>query len=156
MSAIRQLMATEMITASPDETVADVARRMSGNHVGAVLLVQKGEIVGLFSERDLLQRVVGEGLSPSAVRVGDVATSKVFSVDVGQPVKELLEVFREKRFRHLPVLEGGKPVGILSTRDLLERSVDALESFIESNAYDGALKEGTDPYDHFGGAYQRR
>lgn len=156
MSAIRQMMATEMVTATPEEMVADVARRMSGSHVGAVMVVEGGKLVGLFSERDLLQRVVGEGLAPAAVRVGDVATREVFTVDVDQPVREVLRLFRERRVRHLPVLANGAPAGILSTRDLLERSVEALEHFIESGAYGNELKEGADPYDHFGGAYQRR
>jgi CBS domain-containing protein len=155
MSAIRQLMMTDMITASPEETVAEVANRMSRNRVGAVLVVQEGKLDGLFSERDLLNRVVAPGLAPSSVRVGEVATRDVVAVDIDRPVKELLDVFRAKRFRHLPVLEGGKPVGILSTRDLLERSVDALESYIEQSAYDRDLKEGADPYEHFGGAYKR-
>jgi len=153
MSAIRQMMATEMITASPDETVATVAGRMCRNRVGAVLVVRDGVLLGLFSERDLLVRVIAENRSPSEVVVGEVATADVLTVNVDQPVKEMLRLFREKRFRHLPVMEGGKPVGILSTRDLLERSVDALESFIERKAYGGDLKDGADPYDHFGGAY---
>lgn len=155
MSAIRQLMATEMVTAAPDETVSDVARRMSGSHVGAVMLVDGGRLVGLFSERDLLQRVVGEGLAPASVRVGDVATTEIFTVEADQPVRDVLRLFRERRVRHLPVMANGLPIGILSTRDLLERSVESLERFIESRAYDNDLEEGADPYDHFGGAYQR-
>jgi CBS domain-containing protein len=155
MSAIRQLMMTDMITASSGETVAEVATRMSRNRVGAVLVIQDGKIEGLFSERDLLNRVVTLGLPPSSVRVGEVATRDVVAVDIDCSVKELLQIFRAKRFRHLPILEEGRPVGILSTRDLLERSVDALESYIEQSAYDRDLKEGTDPYEHFGGAYKR-
>ncbi len=156
MGAIRQLMVTEMITASPDETVADVAGKMSRNRVGAVLLLRDGKLEGLFSERDLLNRVVAENRAPASVRVGEVATAEVVTVNLDQPVKELLRVFREKKFRHLPVMEGGVPVGILSTRDLLERSVEVLESYIERIAYDGDLKDGSDPYDQFGGAYQSR
>jgi CBS domain-containing protein len=147
------MMVTDMITAAPDETVAAVASRMCRNRVGAVLVIRDGKLEGLFSERDLLVRVVAENRAPAAVKVGEVATAPVLTVNVDQPVKEMLRLFREKRFRHLPVLEGGKPVGILSTRDLLERSVETLEQFIERKAYGGGLEDGTDPYDHFGGAY---
>lgn len=155
MNAIRQLMVDEMITATPDETVAGVADRMRRNRVGAVLVVDEGKLQGLFSERDLLNRVVAEGRSPAHVHVGDVATRDVVTVGVDQGVKELLAVFRDHKVRHLPVLEGGKPVGILSTRDLLERCVASLESYIEQLTYDRELEGGSDPYDHFGGAYSR-
>lgn len=156
MNAIRQLMVTEMITASGEETVSEVAERMRRNRVGAVLILDgQGRLEGLFSERDLLNRVVAEGRLPAHVRVGDVATRDVVTVDVDQDVRTLLSVFREHKVRHLPVLERGRPVGIVSTRDLLDGCVTALERYIEQMVYDHELEEGSDPYDHFGGAYTR-
>lgn len=156
MNAIRQLMVTEMITASGEETVSEVAERMRRNRVGAVLILDgQGRLEGLFSERDLLNRVVAEGRLPAHVRVGDVTTRDVVTVDVDQDVRTLLSVFREHKVRHLPVLERGRPVGIVSTRDLLDGCVTALERYIEQMVYDHELEEGSDPYDHFGGAYTR-
>jgi CBS domain-containing protein len=155
MSAIEALMATEMITAAPIETVAEVAHRMSQNKVGAVLVVEAGRLVGLFSERDLLSRVIARDRKPELTPVGEAATTDVVSIDVEQSLKAVLAVFRDKRFRHLPVLRRGKPVGILSTRDFLEYLVDGLERFIAEARYEKQTAGGIDPYDHFGGSYGR-
>ena len=155
MAKISPLMVTEMVTANPDETVAEVAKRMSARQVGAVLVLENGTLRGLFSERDLLTRVVAEGRDPVATRVGFVATREVVTVDVNAPLKTVLGVFQEKRFRHLPVVDGGKPVGILSTRDLLAYLVEGCERCIDESKYKRDLAEGLDTYDHLGGSYGR-
>lgn len=153
MAGIATLMATEMTTAAPNETVSSVARRMSSNKVGAVLLIEGQTMRGLFSERDLLARVTAEGRDPKRTRVGDVATQQVVTIEADAPLREVLALFRDQRFRHLPVVRNGKPVGILSTRDFLEYLVDGLERYIDELKYNRTLAEGSDPYDHFGGQY---
>jgi CBS domain-containing protein len=155
MAGIDTLMVTEMVTATPEESVAEVARRMSSNKIGAVLVVKDGALWGLFSERDLLTRVVREKRDPEHTDVGDVATRDLVTIDVKGPVKAVLKIFREKKFRHLPVVRDGKPVGILSTRDFLEFLVEGLERYIDDLKYKRDLAEGKDPYDHLGGSYGR-
>ena len=156
MAGIATLMATDTITATPEETVALVARRMSANKIGAVLVITEGDqLSGLFSERDLLIRVTAEGRDPDTTRVGEVATRAVETIDVDAPLKAVLALFRQRRFRHVPVIRNGKPVGILSTRDFLEYLVDGFEHYIDAFRYNRALAEGTDPYDHFGGQYEK-
>lgn len=155
MAGIADLMATQMITASPYETVAEVARRMGHSNVGAVLVVEKGALWGLFSERDLVTRVVGEGRDPNKTDVGDVATRELVTIDVNAPLRSVIEAFRQKRFRHLPVLRDGNPVGILSTRDFFEYIVEACERCIDDRTYNRLLATGVDPYDHPGGSYGR-
>ncbi len=155
MAGIEDLMVTEMITALPYETVAEVVRRMCANKVGAVLLVEHGQLCGLFSERDLLTRVVEAHRDAYFLDVGSVATRDPISVNVDAPVRTVLQLFREHKFRHLPVLRNGVPVGILSMRDFLEFLVDGLERHIEALKYRQDLAAGHDPYDHLGGAYGR-
>src|SRR5512135_1269543 len=155
MAGIETLMVTYMVTATPDEMVIEVARRMGRNRVGAVLIVEHNILRGLFSERDLLTRVVQEGRDPRTTRVADVATHRVCTIDVEDPIKEVLAVFRQKKFRHLPVVRDGTPVGILSTRDFLEYLVEGLEHYIDQLKYKRELAEGIDPYDHVGGSYGR-
>lgn len=155
MANIETMMVTHMVTATPFETVAQVAERMSSNRVGAVLVVEANSLWGLFSERDLLTRVVRENRDPRTTDVGDVATRNPVTIDINAPVKQVLELFRQKKFRHLPVLRDGQPVGILSTRDFLEYLVDGLERYIDELKYKHDLAEGVDPYDHIGGAYGR-
>jgi CBS domain-containing protein len=153
MAGIDAVMVTDMVTADANETVAKVAQRMSRNRVGAVLLVEQNALRGLFSERDLLTRVVQLGRDPRTTRVGEVATRDVCTIDIDAPLKEVLSLFRKKKFRHLPVLRGTTPVGILSTRDFLEYLVEGLEHYIDQLKYKRELAEGVDPYDHVGGSY---
>jgi CBS domain-containing protein len=155
MAGIGELMVTDMVTATPYETVAEAARRMARNRIGAILLVDKGDLWGLFSERDLLTRVVQENRDPNTTDVGSVATRNPVTVDIDAPVKRVLQIFREGKFRHLPVMRAGKPAGILSTRDFLEHLVDGLERYIEEMRYNRDLAAGVDPYDHLGGSYGR-
>jgi len=155
MASIEQLMVTHMITARPDESVADVAHRMATNRVGAVLVVDGGRLVGLFSERDLLTRVVGSDRRPDTTPVGAMATPDPITIQVDAPLRSVIEVFRQRKFRHLPVMQNGRPVGILSTRDFLEYLVDGFERYIDQVQYQRELAQGVDPYDHIGGSYGR-
>ncbi len=155
MARTNEWMVTNMVTASPFETVAEVVLRMSSNKVGAVLVVKDGDLWGLFSERDLLTRVVGQQRDPKTTDVGDVATRDVVTIDADVPLRTVLQVFKENKFRHLPVLRGGKPVGILSTRDFLDFLVQSCERCIDDTTYNRRLAEGIDPYDHPGGSYDR-
>jgi CBS domain-containing protein len=155
MSTIETLMTTEMISATPDESVLAVTDRMARNRIGAVLVLDGARLSGIFSERDLLTRVIGEHRDLSTTRVGEVATRDVVTIDAEQPVRSVVQTFRECRFRHLPVVRGDRAVGILSTRDFLAFVVDGLEGYVEKARYNQELASGTDPYDHIGGSYGR-
>ena len=155
MSTIETLMATDMISATPDENVLMVADRMARNRVGAVVVLDGERLAGIFSERDLLNRVIGAQRDLRATRVGDVATRDVVTIDAEQPVRSVVDTFRAGRFRHLPVVRDGRLVGILSTRDFLAFVVEGVERYVEKARYDQELAAGTDPYDHIGGSYGR-
>ena len=150
---IESLMKTELVTAAADETVAHAAWSMARNGVGAVLVLEGGELVGVLSERDVVERVVAEGREPTTTRVAEVATSDVVTVDVRSSVRECAEKIQNKGIRHLPVLRDGRPVGILSVRDFWGYVVEGLERLVERGVYQKALDEGQDPYDHLGGSY---
>lgn len=155
MAVIESLMKTEMVTAAEDETVAHAAWSMARNGVGAVLVVEGERLMGILSERDVVERVVAEGRDPTATKVAEVATSDLVTVDVGTHVRECAELLRAKGVRHLPVLRDGKPAGILSSRDFLAFVVQGLERLVDRSRYEKALAEGEDPYDHLGGGYGR-
>lgn len=155
MASIEQLMHTDIVTAAPDEAISDVVLRMSRNEVGAVLVVADGVLRGIFTERDLLTRVVSESRDPRRTRALQVATTNPVAIDLDWPIKKVLETFRQKRFRHLPVVSKGKPVGILSTRDFLGALVEGFERYVDEMKYKSELSEGVDPYDHIGGSYGR-
>lgn len=155
MAVIGSLMKTDMVTAAPDETVAHAAYAMASNGVGAVLVIDAGKLVGFLSERDVLKRVVAEGLDPANTRVADVSTPEPLTVDTTTPVRDCSKLMREKGVRHLPVLHDGAPVGIISSRDLFGYVVESLERVIDDEQYARALAIGDDPYDHLGGSYGR-
>ena len=155
MTRIDSLMSPDPIVATSNEPVAAVARRMAERGIGAVLIVDEGRLTGVFSERDLLTRVVAPGLDPAEANIGEVATRDVTAVTPDTHVKRCAEILREGGFRHLPVFEGNEAVGVVSARDLFEFAASGLEKFIEQARYQRQLLDGEDPYDHLGGSYAR-
>lgn len=153
MTIIESLMKTELVTTSANETVADAARSMARSGVGAVLVLDADELVGVLSERDVAVRVVAEGRDPSATKVAEVATGDVVSVDTSVSVRECAELIQTNGIRHLPVVRDGRAAGILSSRDFFAYVAEELEHLIRQGQYEQALAEGADPYDHLGGSY---
>jgi CBS domain-containing protein len=154
--SVESLMKRDPVGVDAGASVADAARRMREAGVGAVLVLERGRLAGIFSERDLLTRVVAEGKSPGTTRVGEVATQPVVTVAAGASLRQCAETLRDKGVRHLPILDAaGKAVGILSARDFFEAVAGGLERLIEQRRYDEALRENVDPYDHLGGSYGR-
>jgi CBS domain-containing protein len=151
MALVQSLLSRSLITTAPAETVADAVKRMAELQVGALVVVDDGELVGILSERDVLKRVIAAGRDPEATRVADVATPDPERVVEGAHVKECAELIRRHGFRHLPVVdEEGMPIGIISSRDFLQYVVDELENLIERAASEERLEELTDPYDFVG------
>lgn len=155
MSSIDSLMRKEVVTAAPDESVAAVAERMSQAAIGAVVVMDGDTLAGVFTERDLLQRVVAAGKDPGSTEVGSVATRKVVTIEPSTSLRRCAETLRARGVRHLPVVEGRSVVGMVSARDFFEAVARELESFIERSQYEEQLRQNVDPYDHFGGSYGR-
>ena len=156
MLSVESLMKREPVSVESGASVADAARRMREARVGAVLVLESGRLVAIFSERDLLNRVVAEGRSPDATKVVDVATRPVVTVTTAASLRQCAETLRGAGVRHLPVVgAGGKPAGILSARDFFEAVAGGLERLIEQSRYDEQLRANVDPYDHLGGSYGR-
>lgn len=155
MVSVEGLMAREVVTAKGSESVAEVATRMAKASVGAVAIVEGEALVGVFSERDLLKRVIGEGRDPAEVDVGSVATREVVSVERSSALRACAETLKSHGVRHLPVVDGGRLVGMLSARDFFQAVTGELERFIEQSRYEEQLQGNVDPYDHLGGSYGR-
>ena len=153
MTTIGALMKTQMVAVDPDASVAEAAQALSENGVGAALVVRDGVLRGILSERDIVSRVVAKGRDPAATKVAEVATADVISVDVDSKVRACAEILRDEGIRHLPVTQGSRPVGILSSRDFFAKVVAGLEGLVERARYEQSLGEGEDPYDHLGGSY---
>jgi CBS domain-containing protein len=123
-------------TAPPEATVLHAIDRMCRTHIGALVVVEGDRPIGVFSERDLMTRVVLEQRDPGTTRVAEVMSTHLRSVDVGTRPQHVMELMTEWRVRHLPVLQGARLVGLVSIGDLLrwaaeerERIIDELERY---------------------------
>ena len=114
----------EMYSVGPHQTVAQVAHRMAELHVGAILVIDRGELRGIFSERDFLVRVVVGGRDPNTTLVSEVMTSNLFTVDESVSMEEAMETMRIHNCRHLPVTGPDGVSGLLSMRDLMNFALE--------------------------------
>ena len=107
------------LAALPREaTVLDAARLMNDRHIGSVLVMDGGRLAGIFTERDVLVRIVAEGLDPAGTRLSEVMTIDVACAHPETLVDEMRAVMRDARIRHLPVIDGERLVGMVSIGDL--------------------------------------
>lgn len=109
-----------LIHAESSEKVREVARRMAEKNVGAVAVLDSGRLVGIFSERDVMSRVVAAGLNPDDTSIAKVMTKDIVVGSPDEDIDEALQKMHNIGCRHLPVVEGGKLIGMISLRDLLE------------------------------------
>lgn len=106
--------------AEPHESVREVARRMSEKNVGALAVLDGGTLVGVFSERDIMARVVAPGLDPESTTVAKVMTRDIVVGDPAEDLDDALQKMHSLKCRHLPVVKDGHLLGMISIRDLLE------------------------------------
>lgn len=124
------------VTAASTTTVLDAARLMDKSNVASILIVGKdGALEGIFTERDLLRRVVAVGIDPAKTTIGTVMTRDPHTISARARVLEAARAMREHRVRHLPVTAGASPVGVISIRDLL--GPELMESSREQDLRDG-------------------
>lgn len=110
-----------------DTTAGEAARLMQKHHVGAVMVAEKGKLAGIFTERDAVFKVMAKGLAAESTRIADVMTRNPKSIHPDKPFVDALRIMHANGFRHVPVVENGRPIGMVSARDALGPE---LESFI--------------------------
>lgn len=117
----------EVVTAPESTTVEAAARLMKDKGVGAILIMDEGRLVGIFTERDALFRVLSEGRDAKTTCLAEVMTRNPRTIHPDKPFPDALHLMHEGGFRHVPVVENGQPVGMISARDALGPE---LEDFI--------------------------
>ncbi len=116
---------TKLLTASPETTVREAARLMAERKVGAVLVIgDRDDLVGIFTERDAVFRVMAPGRDPQATRLAEVMTPSPQTVDPRKSLGYALLLMQENGFRHVPVVEDGKVLGIVSARSALDPDME--------------------------------
>ena len=124
--SIREVMTESPELVSGDTTVADAAKLMRDKDFGGVLCADGEELKGFLTDRDIAVRVVAEGKDPNSTTVSEVATTELHTLSPDDSVEDAIELVRQHDVRRLPVVEGAKPVGIVSIGDLaVERDEDS-------------------------------
>jgi CBS domain-containing protein len=137
MKLIRPLVQSQdLLAVGVTTSIAEAARLMSERQVGAVPILDGERVVGIFTERDVLSRVVAAGLDPARTPVNAVMSTDLVVADIAEDHQTCLRRMQQARVRHLLVLEAGRLAGILSMRDLLALEIDERDEAIHLlNAY---------------------
>ncbi len=124
---------------SPGDTVLAAIQLLADKGVGAVMVMEDGKLVGMFSERDYTRKIALAGKSSRDTKVADIMTTPVVTVPPSRRTRECMALMRERGFRHLPVVDNGQVIGMISIRDLMndiieehEFTISQLESYINS------------------------
>jgi CBS domain-containing protein len=128
-----------LFSIAPEDPVLEAIRMMADRHVGALLVMRGTELAGILSERDYARKVVLLGRSSADTPVSQIMSSPVISVRLENSVQDCMRLMTERRIRHLPVIDGGRVVGMISIGDLVkavieeqQQTIEQLESYIHS------------------------
>jgi CBS domain-containing protein len=127
MRTVRHLLeakAPEVFAIGPDAPVIDAIRLMAEKRIGAVVVMQAGKLVGILSERDYARKIVLQGRSSKDTPVRDIMTGDVISVGLNDTADRCMQLVTDKRIRHLPVLDGGNVLGVVSIGDLVKAVIE--------------------------------
>ncbi len=134
MITVRQLLqdkSTALLAAAPDDTVYDVIAIMAEKRIGAMPIMDGDRLVGMFSERDYLQKVVLKERRSRETKVSEIMTSPVITITPDTLISDCMVLMTEKHIRHLPVVDDGKVTAIISIGDVLKRIIHEKDFVIE-------------------------
>ena len=142
MRALSELMEKREIKAhsvSPDDSVFSALQVLADRDVGALMVMDNGKLVGVFSERDYTRKIALSGRSSKDTKVADIMTSQVLTVTAMTRTRDCMALMSQRKIRHLPVMDGDKAIGMISIRDIMddiisdhEVTISQLKSYIAS------------------------
>ncbi|HTJ76687.1 MAG TPA: CBS domain-containing protein [Acidimicrobiales bacterium] len=134
---VREIMTENPVTLPRSASISEAAKRMRDDDIGDVIVMDDGDMCGLVTDRDIVVRAVAEGADPQFTKVDEICTHELVTVGPDDSLQQTVQLMRERAVRRVPVVEGGRPVGIVSLGDLAieldERSGLADISAAESN-----------------------
>lgn len=134
MISVKQLLSkkgSDVLSISPDASVLDAITVMAAREVGALLVIEGGTPLGIITERDYARKIILQGRASRETAVREVMSEGLITVRPEQNITECMELMTEKRIRHLPVLDGGKLVGVVSIGDVVKVVISNQASMIE-------------------------
>jgi CBS domain-containing protein len=152
MAYARNVMKSNPVTSHAEDTISNAVKIMAEGDFGSLLIVKDGVLEAIFTERDLLKKVVYEGKNPESTLIKEVATFNPVTVKEGTPYRDCAEILKDNRFRHLPVVDDeGKPIGIISSKDFFEHMSGEMENIIIRIKDEGrAIEDDFDLYEEIG------
>ena len=135
MLSVRQMLSEKgsaVVSITPNTSVFDALKIMNEKNIGVVLVMEDEELVGIFSERDYARKVILAGRSSKTTEVKELMTCKVYCTDPSRTIQDVMELMNEHRFRHVPVMESEKVIGVLSSGDVMRGVVAEQKNTIES------------------------
>ena len=135
MLSVRQMLSEKgsaVVSITPDTSVFDALNIMNEKNIGAVLVMEDEVLLGIFSERDYARKVILAGRSSKTTEVKELMTCKVYCIDPSRTIQDVMELMNEHRFRHVPVMESEKVIGVLSSGDVMRGVVAEQKNTIES------------------------
>jgi len=134
MHTIRQILAEkggQIWSVGPDDTVYETIRLMAAKGIGALIVIEDGRLHGVISERDYARKVILEGRSSRDTTVGDICSSPAITISPQATAEEGLALMTDRRIRHLPVVENGELIGVVSIGDLVGAVIGDQQQLIE-------------------------
>lgn len=134
MKTVSQLLDTkgrQIYSVAPETMVYDALLVMAEHHIGALLVMRRDELIGIFSERDYAREVIIKGRTSATTAVQDIMSTKLITVSPEKTVEECMTLMSGKRIRHLPVMEHGKVIGLLSIGDLVQATIEYQQFLIK-------------------------
>ncbi|HKX12609.1 MAG TPA: CBS domain-containing protein [bacterium] len=127
MSLKTLVKVVEVVTLPPTATILEASKKMTERLIGSILVVEGDSLIGIFTERDLLNRVVSPGLSPQDTLLSQVMSKNVRTVDLSESVESVFRKMEDTKCRHIPVVDGKKLVGVVTMRNILEWLTDQMK-----------------------------
>ncbi len=115
---LNEIMSRELVTCSPNESIAQVAKKLQDNDIGMCPVVEEERLVGVVTDRDITTRAVAKGFDVNSTMVGEIMTRDPISVEASMEAEEICEIMSEHQIRRLPVMRENKLVGIIALADL--------------------------------------
>jgi CBS domain-containing protein len=137
---LRTKPAARVVSVQPEQSVLEAIKVLASENIGAAIVMSGDRLAGIFSERDYTRKVILMGRSSDATRVEEIMTANVVVVSPRTKTRECMSLMTEKKIRHLPVLDGGRVVGMVSIRDIVgdiiadqDFTIEQLEHYISGN-----------------------
>lgn len=136
---VKDMISGQVHRLPPDASVQEAARLMADQHIGAILVMAQADLLGIFTERDLLSRIVAQGLHPADVTIGQAMTADPVAVGPETAAIDALRLMREGGFRHLPVRQERQVIGVISLRDFIGLEYAEVDQQLD---FEAAIAEG--------------